>query len=196
MIFVFKQKKWKVTVPQSCPTLCNPMDRTAHGTLQARILEWVAFPFSRGSSQPGIEPRSLALEADSFPAEPQGKPREKQVRAISWANKFFPQSPGRRRKPGSSLCSPHQNLAFRCLHLPKLVFIKRNFMRWSFMKKNFNLRNHQALAIIFFNGKIYRWDPKETKRPIQIENELLEFIHLLDSRPQLWSVMGHSQLSI
>ena len=31
---------------------------------------------------------------------------------------------------------------------------------------------------------------------IQIENELLEFIHLLDSRPQLWSVMGHSQLSI
>ena len=31
---------------------CNPMDYTVHGTLQARILEWVAFPFSRGSSQP------------------------------------------------------------------------------------------------------------------------------------------------
>ena len=36
----------------SCPTLCNPMDSTVHGILQARILEWVAFPFSRGSSQP------------------------------------------------------------------------------------------------------------------------------------------------
>ena len=40
----------KVKVAQSCPPLCNPMDYTVHGTLQARILEWVAFPFSRGSS--------------------------------------------------------------------------------------------------------------------------------------------------
>ena len=37
---------------QSYPTLCYPMDYTVHGILQARILEWVAFPFSRGSSQP------------------------------------------------------------------------------------------------------------------------------------------------
>ena len=37
---------------QACPPLCNPMDDTVHGILQARILEWVAFPFSRGSSQP------------------------------------------------------------------------------------------------------------------------------------------------
>ena len=37
---------------QSCPTLCDPMDYTVHGILQARILEWVAFPFSRGSSWP------------------------------------------------------------------------------------------------------------------------------------------------
>ena len=38
---------------QSCPTLCDPMDCIMHGILQARILEWVAFPFSRGSSRPG-----------------------------------------------------------------------------------------------------------------------------------------------
>ena len=43
--------KW-VRVAQSCPTLCNPMEYTVHGIRQARILEWVAFPFSRGSSQP------------------------------------------------------------------------------------------------------------------------------------------------
>ena len=42
----------KVKAAQSCPTLCDPMDYTVHGILQARILEWVAFPFSRGSSQP------------------------------------------------------------------------------------------------------------------------------------------------
>ena len=42
----------KVKVTQSCLTLCHPMDYTVHGILQARILEWVAFPLSRGSSQP------------------------------------------------------------------------------------------------------------------------------------------------
>ena len=42
----------KVKVTQLCPTLFDPMDYTAHRILQARILKWVAFPFSRGSSQP------------------------------------------------------------------------------------------------------------------------------------------------
>ena len=41
-----------VKVAQSCLTLCNPMHCTFHGILQARILEWVAFPSPRGSSQP------------------------------------------------------------------------------------------------------------------------------------------------
>ena len=38
-------------VAQSCLTLCDPMDCVVHGILQARILKWVAFPFSKGSSQ-------------------------------------------------------------------------------------------------------------------------------------------------
>ena len=42
----------EVKVAQSCPTLCDPMDYTLHGILQATILEWVALPFSRGSFQP------------------------------------------------------------------------------------------------------------------------------------------------
>ena len=41
-----------VKVDQSCLTLCNPMDYTVHGILQVRVLEWVAFPFPRGSLQP------------------------------------------------------------------------------------------------------------------------------------------------
>ena len=52
----------------------RPRDYTVHGILQARTLEWVAFPFPRGSSNPAIEPRSPTLQADSLPAEPQGKP--------------------------------------------------------------------------------------------------------------------------
>ena len=47
----FTQSEVKVKVAQSCPTLCDPTAYTVHGILQARILEWVAFPFSRASSQ-------------------------------------------------------------------------------------------------------------------------------------------------
>ena len=51
----------RVKVPQLCLTLGLPMDYIVHGILQARVLEWVAFPFSRGLPNPGIEPRSPAL---------------------------------------------------------------------------------------------------------------------------------------
>ena len=44
--------KKKVKVTQLCLILCDPMDYMVHGVLQARLLEWVAFPFSGGSSQP------------------------------------------------------------------------------------------------------------------------------------------------
>ena len=64
----------------SCFSLCNPMDcsppdSSVHGILQARILEWVTIPISRGGDlpDPGIEPRSPALQADSLPSEPPGK---------------------------------------------------------------------------------------------------------------------------
>ena len=62
----------KMKITQSYLTLCDPMDYTVHGILQARILEWVAFPFSRDHPKPGIEPNSPALQADSLPAEAPG----------------------------------------------------------------------------------------------------------------------------
>ena len=110
----------KVKVVQSCLTLCDPMDYTLCGILQAR--KWVAFPFSRRSSQstvwtpvsciaggffiswatreaqeywsgqpipspldlpdPGIEPGSPALQADSLPTELSGKPQFKKIQFI------------------------------------------------------------------------------------------------------------------
>ena len=53
---------------QLCPTLCDPMDHSppgssVHGILQARILQWVAMPSSRGSSNPGIKPSYLLSPA-------------------------------------------------------------------------------------------------------------------------------------
>ena len=66
-------------VAQSFPTLCHPMDCTVHGILQARILEWVAFPSPGDLLNPAIEPRSPTLQADSLPTEPQGKPKNTRV---------------------------------------------------------------------------------------------------------------------
>ena len=59
------------------------MDYTVHGILQARILEWVAFPFSRYLPNLGIKPESPALQADSLPAEAQGKPKNTAVGSLS-----------------------------------------------------------------------------------------------------------------
>ena len=53
------------------------------GILQARILDWVAMPSSRGSFQPGIEPRAPALQADSLQSEPPGKPKKTGVGSLS-----------------------------------------------------------------------------------------------------------------
>ena len=69
----------QVLVTQSCLTLCDPVDcsppgSSVHRILQARVLEWVAIPFSRDLPNPGIEPGSPALQADSLPSEPPGKP--------------------------------------------------------------------------------------------------------------------------
>ena len=65
----------EVKVAQSCLTLCDPMDFTVHGILQARILEWIAFPLSRGSTQPRDWTHVSPLQVDSLTAEPQGSPR-------------------------------------------------------------------------------------------------------------------------
>ena len=76
-------RKVKVKVAQLCPTLCNSMDFTVHRILQARILEWVAFPFSRDFPNLGIEPRCPKLQANSLPAEPQGSPKNTGVGSLS-----------------------------------------------------------------------------------------------------------------
>ena len=71
--------KVKLLVTQSCPTLWGPMDcsppgSSVHGILQPRILEWVAISFSEDLQNPGIEPKSPALQANSLPSEPPWKP--------------------------------------------------------------------------------------------------------------------------
>ena len=61
-----------------------------HGILQARILEWEPFPSPGDLPNPGIEPRSPALQVDSLPAEPQGKPENAGVGSLSLLQWIFP----------------------------------------------------------------------------------------------------------
>ena len=57
------------------PMHCSPLGSSVHGTFQVRMLEWVAMPFSRGSSQP----RSPTLQANSLPSELPGKLKNNEV---------------------------------------------------------------------------------------------------------------------
>ena len=88
---------------QSCPTLCDPMDcslpgSSVHRVLQARILEWVPIPSSRGSSQPVIkpsfptEPRFPTQEKQTgvLPSEPPEKPKNTGVGSLFLLQGFFP----------------------------------------------------------------------------------------------------------
>ena len=65
------------------------MDYIVHGILQARILEWVAFPSPGDLPNLGIKPRSPALQADSLPAEPQGKAKNTGVGSIFLLQQIF-----------------------------------------------------------------------------------------------------------
>ena len=90
-VFISSSEVW-VKVTQLCPTLCNPMDYTVHGILQARILEWrilKPFPSPGDLPNPGIKPRSPALQADSLPEESPGKPKNTGVGSLSLLQGIF-----------------------------------------------------------------------------------------------------------
>ena len=80
----------KVKVAQSCLTLCDPMDYIVHRILQARILEWVNFPFSRGSSQTRDRTQVSCIAGRFFTSEPQGKPKNTGVGSLSLLQQIFP----------------------------------------------------------------------------------------------------------
>ena len=97
--------KVKVRVAQLCPTLCDPTNYTVHEILQARILEWVAFPFSRESSHPrGSNPglphcrwilyqlsckSPRILEWVGYPSSSESSPPRNQTGVSSIAGGFF-----------------------------------------------------------------------------------------------------------
>ena len=104
----------QVKFTQSYPTLCDPVDYRAHGILQARMLEWVAFPFSRGSSQPKIRvcvtlvcvfSRSVVSDSQLVDCSLPGSSVVGVSRQEYWSGLPFP-SPGDLPHPGIKPRSP------------------------------------------------------------------------------------------
>ena len=97
----------KVKVAQSCPTLCDPMDYRVHGIFQARILEWVAIPFSRGSSQPRDWTQVSSTAGRFFTTWTTGKPNlcggAWQIEEYQCAFSLLPQSETMSFPPGACL---------------------------------------------------------------------------------------------
>ena len=76
-----ERERERVCVAQFCPILwdstdCSLPGSSVDGILQARILEWVPFPFPGDLPDPGIKPWSPALQADSLPSESSEKPTD------------------------------------------------------------------------------------------------------------------------
>ena len=132
----------KVKVAQLCPILCNPMHYTVHGILQTRILEWVAFPFSRGSSQHRDQSRSPTLQADSSPAESQGKSKNTGVGSLALLQGIF-------MTPESNQGLLHCRWILYQLSYqgsPSIFFIKLNILWW-FREHTVTLRSKRSFTL-------------------------------------------------
>ena len=110
---------------------CSPPGSSVLGVLQARILEWVAIPFSRGSSQPRDQTRSPALQADSLLTEPAGKTTERETSFQIESSSVTHSVPNSLQlhgldcsPPSSSVCgdSPGKNTGVGCHFFPQGIF--------------------------------------------------------------------------
>ena len=142
--------------------LCNPIDcsppgSSVHRILQIRILEWVAMPFSGVPPNLGIKPGSPAMQADSLPSEPPGKPRrEKLIKCIKNFKTWFEQKWIQIRqhliqqtaRSSKELHKRRPYFYFVMSSLFKIVILCDYFsLRWVFiaMHKVFSSGSHQGL---------------------------------------------------
>ena len=80
----------KVKVTQLCQTLCDSMDYTVHGILQARVLEWVTFLISRGSSQPRDRTQVSCIAGRFFTSWTTREPKNTGMGSLSLSSRSSP----------------------------------------------------------------------------------------------------------
>ena len=79
----------KVKVSQSCLALCDPVDSTVYGILRDRILEWLAFPLSKGSSQPRDRTQVSCIATGFFTSWATKEPKNTGVGSLSLLQWIF-----------------------------------------------------------------------------------------------------------
>ena len=115
---------------QLCSTVCNPMNHSSPGSsvrgfLQAKILEWVAFPFPGTLPNPGIKSGSPPLQADSLLSEAPGKPKNTGVYPMPSPGDL----PDSGIEPGSPVLQV-DSLPAELLGKPKCVSCSVAFLFW------------------------------------------------------------------
>ena len=132
---VFAHVQVKVEVTRSCPTLCDPMEFSRPEDCSGR-------PFSSPGDlpTPGIEPRSPALQTDSLPAEPQGKPKNTGVGSLSLLQQIFPTQE-------SNQGPLHCRQILHCLSYQRSISSSYvdNFHKVFFFKNFFDVDHFQSL---------------------------------------------------
>jgi len=143
--------KVKVLVAQSCPTLCDLLDcsppgSSVHGILQARILEWVAIPFSMESSWPRDRIQgSPGLQADSLWSEPPGTLRAIDILSCSWSTecRYKGKEPTVLLKTGAILNSSRSQAG--------LILASRELRKFTQIDRKWIRRTWPALALTDFS---------------------------------------------
>ena len=134
-------------VAQSCLPLCNPMDDTVHGILQAGILEWDSscllqeiFPTQ------GIEPRSPALQVDSLPSEPPGRYKNTGVGSLSLTQEIF-----QTQESNWDLLHCRWILYQLSYQGSPIIFIHRSFLFWLlYLKTSTTQLSHCSSGVLLF----------------------------------------------
>ena len=129
--------KWsEMKVAQLFPTLCDPVAYIVHGILQVRIfqaevgnLSHLQEIFPTQGSNPGIEPRSPALQADSLPAGPQGKPKNTGWVACPFSSRS---SWPRNQTEVSSIAGRFFKILYQLSYEGSLMFMKEH-VKWLLM---------------------------------------------------------------
>ena len=145
----------KVKVAELCPTLCNPMDYTLHGILQARLLEWVAVPFSRESSQPWDQTQAFPhCRQILYQLSHQGSPR-----ILEWAAYPFSSGSSQPRNWTRVYCIADRfftNWAMREAHFgPENLCIPRiSAVCWKSIKRNTKWNPQFSFLILQFKNSV------------------------------------------
>ena len=140
-----------VKVAQSCLTLCEPMDYTVQGIHQARILEWVAFPFSRGSSNRGIKPRLRQCRWILYQLNHTVKGQKKQPRLFSSVSSVAQSCP--------TLCDPMDCSTPGLLAYHKLPEFTQAHVHWvsDAIQLSHPLPSPSPLPSIFPSISLFKW---------------------------------------